>query len=179
MCPRRPRPAARTGNRRRAPLYRRYGSNLPSSLTRILSNALEYSSRPPVSVCGTGGAQPHAAAFLEDTESPDPRPKTGPITPHPQAPRICLGGGPHAWPATTTARAGYPTLSLLRCPTTRRDPATTPSHPPKGAAGMPTVSTPRLGSDGHTPAGEYRLPHPFDYACRPRLRTRLTRGRRA
>ena len=48
---------------RRAPLYRRYGSNLPSSLTRILSNASEYSSRPPVSVCGTGGARPHAASF--------------------------------------------------------------------------------------------------------------------
>lgn len=95
------------------------------------------------------------------------------------APRTCLGGGPHAWPATTTARAGYPSVSLLRCPTARRGPATARPHPPKGARRAATVSTPRLGSDGHTPAGEYRLPHPFDYACRPRLRTRLTRGRRA
>src|ERR1700739_154957 len=32
---------------------RRYGANLPSSFTRVLSSALEYSSCPPVSVCGT------------------------------------------------------------------------------------------------------------------------------
>ena len=36
------------------PLYRRYGANLPSSLRRVNSRALEYSSRIPVSVCGTG-----------------------------------------------------------------------------------------------------------------------------
>ena len=38
----------------RHPLYRRYGANLPSSLERLNSRALEYSSRIPVSVCGTG-----------------------------------------------------------------------------------------------------------------------------
>ena len=32
---------------------RSYGINLPSSFSRVLSSALEYSSRPPVSVCGT------------------------------------------------------------------------------------------------------------------------------
>ena len=32
---------------------RSYGTNLPSSFSRVLSSALEYSSRPPVSVCGT------------------------------------------------------------------------------------------------------------------------------
>ncbi len=32
---------------------RSYGANLPSSFTRVLSSALEYSSCPPVSVCGT------------------------------------------------------------------------------------------------------------------------------
>ena len=36
------------------PLYRRYGVNLPSSLERFNSRALEYSSIPPVSVYGTG-----------------------------------------------------------------------------------------------------------------------------
>ena len=34
-------------------LSRSYGANLPSSFTRVLSSALEYSSCPPVSVCGT------------------------------------------------------------------------------------------------------------------------------
>ncbi len=33
--------------------FRSYGVNLPSSFSRVLSSALEYSSRAPVSVCGT------------------------------------------------------------------------------------------------------------------------------
>ena len=36
------------------PFSRSYGSILPSSLAMNLSSALEYSSRPPVSVYGTG-----------------------------------------------------------------------------------------------------------------------------
>lgn len=36
-----------------------------------------------------------------------------------------------------------------------------------------------LGPDGREPVGEYQLLRPFDYACRPRLRTRLTQGRQA
>ena len=36
------------------PLSRSYGASLPSSLTGVLSNAWEYSSRLPVSDCGTG-----------------------------------------------------------------------------------------------------------------------------
>ena len=50
-------------NRVRLPLYkftylrhtfsRSYGINLPSSFSAVLSSALEYSSRAPVSVCGT------------------------------------------------------------------------------------------------------------------------------
>ena len=35
-------------------LFRSYGVNLPSSLTTLLPMALEFSSCPPVSVCGTG-----------------------------------------------------------------------------------------------------------------------------
>ena len=37
----------------RGTFSRSYGVNLPSSLTRVLSSALEFSSYPPVSVCGT------------------------------------------------------------------------------------------------------------------------------
>ena len=39
---------------RRDPLFRSYGVNLPSSLTVNLSSASVFSTRPPVSVCGTG-----------------------------------------------------------------------------------------------------------------------------
>ena len=46
------------------PLYRRYGANLPSSLGRFNSRALEYSSRIPVSVCGTGRLHSKWLAFL-------------------------------------------------------------------------------------------------------------------
>ena len=42
---------------RRDPLSRSYRVNLPSSLTVNLSSALVYSTRPRVSVSGTGGIQ--------------------------------------------------------------------------------------------------------------------------
>ena len=61
--PSRPRPA-RGRHGRGSPLCRRHGSNLPSSLTRIRSIASVYSTRPPVSVWGTGGNGPRAEAFL-------------------------------------------------------------------------------------------------------------------
>ena len=43
------------------PLFRSYGVNLPSSLTTLLPLALESSSYLPVSVCGTGTLDIHAA----------------------------------------------------------------------------------------------------------------------
>ncbi len=43
---------------------RSYGVNLPSSLTWVLSSALGFSPRPPVSVCGTVTDQPLLEAFL-------------------------------------------------------------------------------------------------------------------
>jgi len=48
----------------RRPFSRSYGASLPSSLTRVLSRALEFSSRPPESVCGTDTIVRHAATFL-------------------------------------------------------------------------------------------------------------------
>ena len=50
------------------PFSRSYGVNLPSSLTRVLPFVLEFSSRLPVSVCGTGTLQ-HLAAFLAGADS--------------------------------------------------------------------------------------------------------------
>ena len=46
------------------PLSRSYGVNLPSSLTVNLSSALVCSTRPPVSVCGTGLSRICLADFL-------------------------------------------------------------------------------------------------------------------
>ena len=39
------------------PFSRSYGANLPSSLTRVISIALVFSTCPPVSVWGTGTSQ--------------------------------------------------------------------------------------------------------------------------
>ena len=43
------------------PLFRSYGVNLPSSLTTFLPLALGFSPHLPVSVCGTGASDIHAA----------------------------------------------------------------------------------------------------------------------
>ena len=48
-------------------LFRSYGVNLPSSLTTLLPLALEFSSCPPVSVCGTGPR--HTIAAFPDSHS--------------------------------------------------------------------------------------------------------------
>ena len=44
--------------------FRSYGGNLPSSLTIVLPIALVFSTRPPVSVWGTGTVPTHCWAFL-------------------------------------------------------------------------------------------------------------------
>ena len=48
---------------------RSYGGNLPSSLTIVLPIALVFSTRPPVSVWGTGTVTTHCWAFLGSMES--------------------------------------------------------------------------------------------------------------
>ena len=49
---------------RRRPFSRSYGAILPSSLTKVLSFPLVYSTHLPVSVCGTGSWFHRIAAFL-------------------------------------------------------------------------------------------------------------------
>ena len=51
--------------------FRSYGGNLPSSLTIVLPIALVFSTRPPVSVWGTGTMPTHCWAFLGSMESVD------------------------------------------------------------------------------------------------------------
>ena len=50
------------------PFSRSYGVILPSSLTRVLPFVFEFSSRLPVSVCGTGTSK-YLAAFLAGVDS--------------------------------------------------------------------------------------------------------------
>ena len=52
------------------PLSRSYGSNLPSSLTRILSSAFGYSPRPLVLVCGTGTPEHHTGFSWQQATAP-------------------------------------------------------------------------------------------------------------
>ena len=60
---------------------RSYGVNLPSSLTWVLSSALGFSPRPPVSVCGTVTAKPLLEAFFSSVgSSPSPYLLRGPIS---------------------------------------------------------------------------------------------------
>lgn len=81
---------------------------------------------------GYGRHQASRRSFSRQPGSPE-RPPTGtPITPHPHAPRICLGDGLRAWPRKTTSAAGYPSASLLRSPTCREDPNTPAPHQPEG-----------------------------------------------
>ena len=51
-------------HRQEHPFFRRYGINLPSSLTRVRSSALVCSTNPPVSVSGTGVERLLHQAFL-------------------------------------------------------------------------------------------------------------------
>ena len=63
--------SAATPEEVRHTLSRSYGVNLPSSLTRFNSNALEYSSHSPESVYGTGNLGKHNEAFLGSMASPN------------------------------------------------------------------------------------------------------------
>lgn len=101
------------------------------------------------------------------------------ITPHPMKPPDLPGGGATRLTRETTSPAGYPSASLLKRSTHAR-PGQTATE-----SGGRSPHQPYRMALVHTgcwsvrkPVREYRPVHPFDYACRPRLRTRLTQGRR-
>ena len=77
-------------------LFRSYGVNLPSSLTTLLPLALEFSSCPPVSVCGTGICF-YSQSFSRLQPSVLPYSNFGPLRPgqptpgsHPFEVSLCL-----------------------------------------------------------------------------------------
>ena len=62
---------SKSRHQRGSSFFRSYGGNLPSSLTTVLPLALVFSTRPPVSVWGTGTVTAHCWAFLGSMESSD------------------------------------------------------------------------------------------------------------
>lgn len=89
--------------------------------------------------------------------------------------RICLPAGLPAWPGTTTARDELPscvTPSLAYYPI--RSPASTPMarRLPEDSAGLVSRGSALAVHSGY---GNIN-PLSIDYACRPRLRSRLTLG---
>ena len=91
---------------------RSYGGNLPSSLTIVLPIALVFSTRPPVSVWGTGSVPAHCWAFLGSMGS-----VTSPIG---SASRLSVTASTlietrlHAYPGTTIAPDHLPSCVPLQ-----------------------------------------------------------------
>ena len=87
----------------RSSFSRSYGGNLPSSLTMVLPLALVFSTRPPVSVWGTGSMPTHCWAFLGSigsvTSQYVARHHVSALT----LPTL-IGNRLHAYPGTTIAR---------------------------------------------------------------------------
>ena len=97
-------------------LSRSYGVNLPSSLTRILSNALVYSTRPPESVSGTvSSPSTKNAAFLGSLDSTTSTRRQGR--------HLGVMSGVLFLPLHLRARAGIhtPDLSILLRPCSSQD----------------------------------------------------------
>jgi hypothetical protein len=94
--------------------FRSYGANLPSSLDTVLSSALGYSPRLPVSVCGTDtNASTHARLFLEawnhylTATRATPSPLDVWTRLYSYGPRL------QAWTGTSDTRRSYPSPSPL------------------------------------------------------------------
>ena len=175
-----PRGSAREARHPRGPpLCRRHGSVLPSSLTRISPIALVCSTRPPVSVWVRAACH-LAQRLFSATGTTGFAPQRRPSSHLGRMPggfacrtaRMLDHGKPPPRPAPPSR---HPNAALLP----GRVPPATPRAPRRTRRTGTGVSTPGLGRDGRKPVGEYPLLRPFDYACRPRLRTRLTQGRQA
>jgi hypothetical protein len=142
--------------------FRSYGGNLPSSLTIVLPIALVFSTRPPVSVWGTGAVPAHCWAFLGSV---------GLVT----SPKR-LG---------ITSRTHGPTFIGPSYSLTRRQPSLRFTYPPASSISYPPPTTwirPKAASIssilGLTRTRRYWNINQLciDYASRPRLSSRLTLG---
>ena len=96
--------------------FRSYGGNLPSSLTIVLPIALVFSTRPPVSVWGTGAVPARCWAFLGSVGLVTSPKRLGITsrTSWENSHRPVL----HAYPETTIAPVHLPSCVLHQLPAT-------------------------------------------------------------
>ena len=163
----------------RSPLSRSYGGILPSSFTTILSIALVFSTYPPVSVWGTGGSQLAHEAFLGSIGSPTP-PPTGQCHHVSATRRTDLPMQQPTRLAHDNHRVGWATFLRPSAACLLPDQVTdSTTQAPEGTTG----SLACLVSPASTRTLLRRYQNinwlSIDYACRPRLRSRLTQGRLA
>ena len=97
---------------------RSYGCNLPSSLTTVLPIALVFSTRPPVSVWGTGTVSTRCWAFLGSVGS-----VTSPVAARHHVSELSaptlIGTPLHAYPGTTIAPVHLPSCVPLQLSSSR------------------------------------------------------------
>ena len=142
---------------------RSYGCNLPSSLTIVLPIALVFSTRPPVSVWGTGAVPTYCWAFLDSmgsmTSTESSRHHVSELWPQ-------LSSGP-----SYTLTRGLPSPRFTY-------PSASPSsYPPPTRWDRPKAA-PMLSILDLARTRQYRNINLLciDYALRPRLSSRLTLG---
>jgi len=141
-------PGVNPGHRQRHPFSRSYGANLPSSLTRVLSIALVYSTYLPESVYGTSTNLAHYEAFLGSMGSTS---------------SVRLAAFLHIASRRLNRRADLPTLPAYQLE---------PGHP---SPGWPTLLRHPFARTLNRWYGNIN-PFSITYAFRPRLRSRLTLG---
>jgi hypothetical protein len=97
---------------------RSYGGILPSSLTIVLPIALVFSTRPPVSVWGTGTVLTRCWAFLDSMGSVTSTKSSRHHVSEFMAPTL-IGALLHAYPGTTIAPVHLPSCVPLQLPASR------------------------------------------------------------
>ncbi len=163
----------------RSPLFRSYGGILPSSFTTIISIALVFSTQPPESVWGTGGLHTRSRRFSRQhriTHSMGRIPPSHHVS-------DTVGRG-FAYTPSYTLSPGQPSPGMSYLPASLRslpprvriEESTTTN--PKVNNGLPFLASPNLARARTRRYGNIN-PLSIDYACRPRLRSRLTQGRLA
>ena len=153
----------------RRSLSRSYGANLPNSLTKVLPIPLVCSTRPPVSVCGTG-ARVSLEAFLDSLSSTTSGPSG--LRHHPSASSHGFSCGSHLPQglAPELPFSGWPTLLCHPfAQTTRRGSGLLtgcPSPTPSGLGLGPTNPTRiDLPSEPLDLRGSW-FSHDLRYSCR-------------
>ena len=124
--------------------FRSYGGNLPSSLTIVLPIALVFSTRPPVSVWGTGAVPTHCWAFLGSIGSVTSTKSSRHHVSELMTPTL-IGIPLHAYPGTTIAPVHLPSCVPLQL---------SASNAMRSPEGSPHVVT--LGPGADTAVLEYQ-----------------------